>query len=104
MYRIGETIEYMSGDCDALMENKIGVITAVSSDNFDEVKVFDPVSIPEHPELKYWSKKTKSYRSVKEKDMASIYYTVEAPNVEYVEYVELSQIVGPSSPRSEKTK
>lgn len=98
MYKIGETVEFMSGDCDALMSNKLGTITEIASDNFDEVKVFDPVSASEKAVIKYWSKKTKSYRPVKEKDMGTIYYTVETPNMRYPEYVELSQIVG-KSPR-----
>lgn len=92
VYKIGETVEYMSGDCEALMSNKLGKVTEVSSDNFDEVKV------TENGELVYWSKKTKSYRPVKEKDMHTIYYTIESPNVKYVEYVEPSAIVG-TSPR-----
>ena len=98
MYRIGETVEYMSGDCDALMANKLGKITEISSDNFDEVKVFDGLSASENPVMKYWSKKTKSYRPVKEKDMGSIYFTIETPNGKYVEYIELNCIVG-RSPR-----
>ena len=90
-YKIGETVEYMSGDCDALMSNKLGVITEIASDNFDEVKV-------DNGNIVYWSKKTKSYRLVKEKDMHTIYYTVESPNGRYPEYVEPSAIVG-TSPR-----
>lgn len=91
-YSIGETVEYMSGDCDALMSNKLGKIVEISSDNFDEVKVIDNGNIV------YWSKKTKSYRPVKEKDMHTIYYTIESPNGRYPEYVEPSAIVG-ASPR-----
>tara|TARA_Y100000593_G_C4231792_1_gene297364 strand:+ start:689 stop:973 length:285 start_codon:yes stop_codon:yes gene_type:complete len=92
VYKIGETVEYMSGDCEALMANKLGKVTEISSDNFDVVKVTDN-------ELVYWSKKTKSYRPVKEKDMHTIYYTIESPNGRYPEYVEPSAIVG-TSPRS----
>tara|TARA_B100000424_G_scaffold191803_1_gene149464 strand:+ start:2678 stop:2971 length:294 start_codon:yes stop_codon:yes gene_type:complete len=91
-YKVGSTVEYMSGDCDPLMSNKLGVITEVASDNFDDVKVTDD------KQLVYWSKKTKSYRPVKDKDMCSIYYTIESPNVRYPEFVEPSQIVG-TSPR-----
>ena len=40
-YKVGSTVEYMSGDCDPLMSNKLGVITEVASDNFDDVKVTD---------------------------------------------------------------
>ena len=103
MYKIGETIEYMSGDCDALMSNKLGVITEIASDNFDVVKVFENDEgssgrEKRNVEIKYWSKKTKSFRPVKEKDMGTIYYTVETPNMRYPEYVEISQIVG-KSPR-----
>ncbi len=99
MYKIGETIEYMSGDCDALMSNKLGVITEIASDNFDVVEVFEEgFGREKRNEIKYWSKKTKSFRPVKEKDMGTIYYTVETPNMRYPEYVEVSQIVG-KSPR-----
>ena len=98
IYKIGETVEFMSGDCEALMSNKLGKITEISSDNFDDVKVFEGVSSGEKSEIKYWSKKTKSYRPVKEKDMRTIYYTIETPNMRYPEYVEPSQIVG-ASPR-----
>ena len=86
MYKIGETVEYMSGDCEALMAAKLGKITEISSDNFDEVKIFDSV-------VKYWSKKTKRYRPVKEKDMHTIYYTIESRS-NFVEYIEPHMITG----------
>ena len=93
VYNIGETVRYMSGDCDALISEKIGKITEISSDNFDDVVVIN--NKEEVPELKYWSKKTKSYRPVKEKDMHTIYYTMEAPSKNsYVEYVDSNMISG----------
>ena len=90
-YNIGDTVTYMSGDCDPLMGENVGVITEILSDNFDDVKLEDSAANGKF--LVYWSKKTKSYRPVKEKDMSSVYYTIES-NSNYAEYIEPNLVTG----------
>ena len=46
-----------------------GEVLTIDSDKFDDIK-WDEVP-------KYWSKKTKSYRPVKEKDMETVYIEIE---------------------------
>ena len=92
VYKIGETVEYVSGDCEPLMSNKLGKIVEVASDKYDEIRIGKDA-------LEYWSKKTKSWREVKEKDIPSIYYTVTNPAGLYPEFIETHMIVG-KSPRS----
>ena len=84
-YNIGDTVKYMSGDT-FVAEEKLGIITELSSDNFDIVKV--EKSEANGTFLVYWSKKTKSFRPVKEKDLNSIFYTVAGQQKPYVEYIE----------------
>ena len=91
IYNIGDKITYMSGDCDPLMGEKIGEITEISSDNFDDVKI--EKSAANGSFFVYWSKKTKRFRPGKEKDMKSIYYTVESRS-NFVEYIEPHMITG----------
>ena len=93
-YDVGDTVTYMSGDCDPFKIEKVGVITEISSDNFDEVKL-------DNNNLVYWSKKTKSYRVLKEKDSDSIFYTISGYKVralnafdDFVEYVEPNLVTG----------
>ena len=85
-YNVGDTVKYMSGDT-FVAEEKLGIITELSSDNFDIVKV--EKSEANGTFLVYWSKKTKSFRPVKEKDLNSIFYTVAGQHKPYVdEYIE----------------
>ena len=92
VYSVGDLVTYMSGDCAPLMSEKIGEITEISSDNFDDVKI--EASKANGNFFVYWSKKTKSYRPVKEKDMKSIYYTICENRSDYVEYIEPQMITG----------
>jgi len=67
MLKIGNEVKF---------ENEVGdifsgVITEVLSDSYDDVRL-------ENGEVEYWSKKTKSYRPVKDKDMKSIFLEVES--------------------------
>ena len=62
VYKIGETVEYVSGDCEPLMSNKLGKIVEIASDKYDDIRIGKDV-------IEYWSKKTKSWREVKEKDI-----------------------------------
>jgi hypothetical protein len=68
---IGEMVEFKDY-CDEIFTAKV---VGVFSDKFDNVKFFQHgiVNVPY-----YWSKKTKSYRSVKEKDLESVYLEVES--------------------------
>ena len=84
-YNIGDIVKYMSGDT-FVAEEKLGIITEISSDNFDIVKV--EKSEANGTFLVYWSKKTKSFRPVKEKDLDSIFYTVTGHHKPYFEYIE----------------
>ena len=67
MLKIGNEVSF---------ENEVGdiysgVITEVLSDSYDDVRL-------ENGEVEYWSKKTKSYRPVKDRDMKSIFLEVES--------------------------
>ena len=95
-YNIGDTVKYMSGDT-FVAEEKLGIITELSSDNFDIVKV--EKSEANGTFLVYWSKKTKSYRPIREKDLGSIFYTIseyklKGINDDFVEYVEPNLVSG----------
>ena len=58
----------------------------IESDKFDDIK-WDEVP-------KYWSKKTKSYRPVKEKDMETVYIEIEGRN--YNDFILLGDIINES--------
>jgi len=96
-YDVGDTVKYMSRDCEPFISEKVGVITEISSDNFDEVKIEE--STANGSFLVYWSKKTKSYRPIREKDLGSIFYTIsgyklKGINDDFVEYVEPNLVSG----------
>jgi len=61
---IGNNVKWMDeyGDINS------GEVLNISSDKFDDVKYED--------EYMYWSKKTKSYRPVKDKDMDSMFFEI----------------------------
>jgi len=64
---IGEMVKFRDY-CDEIFTAKV---VGVFSDKFDVVKF-------ENTTPYYWSKKTKSYRSVKEKDLESVFLEVES--------------------------
>jgi len=63
-----------------------GEVVTIDSDKFDDIK-WDEVP-------KYWSKKTKSYRPVKEKDMETVY--IEIDGRDYNEFILLGDILNES--------
>ena len=73
--KVGSEVEYNTGD-----RRKSGEVLGVYSDNFDEVKV-------DNDNLVYWSKKTKSWRPVKEKDMGSIFFEIKGKGKDPIDYV-----------------
>ena len=94
-YDVGDTVTYMSGDCDPFKIEKVGVITEISSDNFDEVKVDSGKYLGQEVKdiLVYWSKKTKSWRPVKEKDMGSIFFEIKGKGKDPIDYVLIEELV-----------
>ena len=79
--KVGSEVEYNTGD-----RRKSGEVLGVYSDNFDEVKVDDD-------NLVYWSKKTKSWRPVKEKDMGSIFFEIKGKGKDPIDYVLVEELV-----------
>ena len=69
---IGDTVEYY----DVFDERKTGVITEVSSDmdSYEDMRLEDGVPL-------YYSKKLSRYVPVKEKNMASVFLTVERSRI-----------------------
>ena len=63
-----------------------GEVLTIDSDKFDDIK-WDEVP-------KYWSKKTKSYRPVKEKDMETVYIEIEGRD--HNEFILLGDIINES--------
>ena len=63
-----------------------GEVLTIDSDKFDDIK-WDEVP-------KYWSKKTKTYRPVKDKDMGSVFVEVKGPWCN--DYVLLGDIINES--------
>ena len=72
--------ELLNGDV------RSGEVLTIDSDKFEEIK-WDEVP-------KYWSKKTKSYRPVKEKDMETVYVEIEGRN--YNDFVLLGDVLNES--------
>ena len=81
--KVGSEIEYNTGD-----RRKTGELLGIYSDNFDEVKYKE--------KLVYWSKKTKSWRPVKEKDMGSIILEIKGKGKTPIEYVLVKELVFPN--------
>ena len=79
--KVGSEVEYNTGD-----RRKSGEVLGVYSDNFDEVKV-------DNDNLVYWSKKTKSWRPVKEKDMGSIFFEIKGKGKDPIDYVLIEELV-----------
>ena len=79
--KVGSEVEYNTGD-----RRKSGEVLGVYSDNFDEVKV-------DNDNLVYWSKKTKSWRPVKEKDMGSIFFEIKGKGKDPIDYVLVEEFV-----------
>lgn len=79
--KVGSEVEYNTGD-----RRKSGEVLGVYSDNFDEVKV-------DNDNLVYWSKKTKSWRPVKEKDMGSIFFEIKGKGKDPIDYVLVEELV-----------
>ena len=79
--KVGSEVEYNTGD-----RRKSGEVLGVYSDNFDEVKVDKDI-------LVYWSKKTKSWRPVKEKDMGSIFFEIKGKGKDPIDYVLVEELV-----------
>ena len=79
--KVGSEVEYNTGD-----RRKSGEVLGVYSDNFDEVKV-------DKDNLVYWSKKTKSWRPVKEKDMGSIFFEIKGKGKDPIDYVLVEELV-----------
>ena len=79
---IGTTVKFK----DVYGSIKSGVIQTIESDKFDDIKGDE---VP-----KYWSKKTKGYRPVKEKDMTSIFFEIEVQK--HNEYILLGDILNES--------
>ncbi len=71
---IGNTVKFKDY-CDEIFTAKV---VDISSDKFDDVK-WVVVGDGEMSRPHYWSKKTNSYRPVKEKDMKTIFLEVESP-------------------------
>ena len=76
---IGTTVNFK----DEYGDVRSGEVLTIDSDKFDEIK-WDEVP-------KYWSKKTKSYRPVKDKDMESIYCEIKGR--EYSDYIYLNEVI-----------
>ena len=79
--KVGSEVEYNTGD-----RRKSGEVLGVYSDNFYEVKV-------DNDNLVYWSKKTKSWRPVKEKDMGSIFFEIKGKGKDPIDYVLVEELV-----------
>ena len=79
--KVGSEVEYNTGD-----RRKSGEVLGVYSDNFDEVKVDKDI-------LVYWSKKTKSWRPVKEKDMGSLFFEIKGKGKDPIDYVLIEELV-----------
>ena len=79
--KVGSEVEYNTGD-----RRKSGEVLGVYSDNFDEVKV-------DNDNLVYWSKKTNSWRPVKEKDMGSIFFEIKGKGKDPIDYVLVEELV-----------
>ena len=80
---IGDTVEYYN----MFKEKTSGVITEVSSDidSYEDMRLEDGVPL-------YYSKKLSRFVPVKEKNMASVYLTVEH-NVSVKEFVTLNELL-----------
>ena len=63
---IGKLVEYS----DEFGERKTGIVRSVESDDLDEVKMSGERFL-------YWSKKTKSWREVRENKMDSLFFEIE---------------------------
>lgn len=69
-------------------EKRTGRILSVESEKFDDVKwMGDGGTSWPH----YWSKKTKSYRPVKESDLDTIYFEVEGR--EYSDFIYIKDVL-----------
>ena len=79
---IGTTVSFK----DEYVYIRSGEVLTLDSDKFDVIKWDD---VP-----KYWSKKTKSYRPVKEKDMETVYIEIEGRN--YNDFILLGDIINES--------
>ena len=79
---IGTTVSFKD-EYDYIMS---GEVLTIDSDKFDDIK-WDEVP-------KYWSKKTKSYRPVKEKDMETVYIEIEGRD--HNEFILLGDIINES--------
>jgi hypothetical protein len=79
---IGTTVNFK----DEYGDVRSGEVLTIDSDKFDEIK-WDEVP-------KYWSKKTKSYRPVKEKDMETVYIEIEGRD--YNDFVLLGDVLNES--------
>ena len=63
---IGDTVKFKN----YLDEISTAKIVGIFSDKYEDIKIDDGYF--------YWSKKTKSYRPIKEKDRDSLYFEVES--------------------------
>ena len=70
--KLGDMVSYVN----VFDEKRTGKILSVDSDKYDEVKLIWSRTMRRHYPY-YWSKKTKSYRPVKEKNIDNIYIEVE---------------------------
>ncbi len=88
--KVGSEVEYNTGD-----RRKSGEVLGVYSDNFDEVKVDSGKYLGQEVKdiLVYWSKKTKSWRPVKEKDMGSIFFEIKGKGKDPIDYVLIEELV-----------
>ena len=83
MLTIGSEVKFV----DEYAVTHKGKLTEVLSDAHDDVVLNEGV-------VEYWSKKTKSYRPVKEKDMETVYIEIEGRN--YNDFILLGDIINES--------
>ncbi len=78
--KIGDTVSYMN----VFNEKCTGKVLSVDSDRYDEVKLKRGYPY-------YWSKKTKSYRPVKEKNIDRVY--VEVGGREHSDFIYIKEYI-----------
>jgi len=78
--KIGDMVSYVN----VFDENRTGKVISVDSDRYDIVKL-------KRGYPHYWSKKTKSYRPVKEKNIDNIYLEIEGR--EYSDFLYIREYI-----------
>jgi hypothetical protein len=84
---IGNNVKWMDeyGDINS------GEVLDISSDKFDDVKYEGAYMMNYIMGPMYWSKKTKSYRPVKKKDMESIFFEIDGRD--YNNFITMNEVM-----------